>query len=150
VPWKQRKCAICFEERSLSQSRWKLIGGSNAIQVQPPPHDDLREELKRRIKLQTIPANAETAAMLFLALLASGQITMCKADGWQSLAGKPSGHILGLAAWPDSRARNRSRWGSAWSIRDPSRVQAPVTASCKVEGLPRRSCLWLRVYVSTP
>jgi hypothetical protein len=102
VPWKQRKCAICFEERSLSQSRWKLIGGSNAIQVQPPLHDDLREELKRRIKLQTIPANAETAAMLFLALLASGQITMCKADGWQSLAGKPSGHILDLAAWSDS------------------------------------------------
>ena len=102
MPWKQRKRAICFEERSLSQSRWKLIGGSNAIQVQPPPHDDLREELKRRIKLQTIPANAETAAMLFLALLASGQITMCKADGWQSLAGKPSGHILDLAAWPDS------------------------------------------------
>jgi hypothetical protein len=101
VPWKQRKCAICFEERSLSQSRWKLIGGSNAIQVQPPPHDDLREEL-RRIKLQTIPANAETAAMLFLALLASGKITMCKVDGWQSLAGKPSGHILDLVAWPDS------------------------------------------------
>jgi hypothetical protein len=100
VPWKQRKCAISFEERSLSQSRWKLIGASNAIQVQPPPHDDLREEL-RRIKLQTIPANAETAAMLFLALLASGKITMCKADGWQSLAGKPSGHILDLVAWPD-------------------------------------------------
>jgi hypothetical protein len=52
--------------------------------------------------MQTVPANAETAAMLFLALLASGQITMCKADGWQSLAGKPSGHILDLAACPDS------------------------------------------------
>jgi hypothetical protein len=102
VPWKQRKCPILFEERSLSQSRWKLTGASNAILVQSPPHDDLREELERRIKLQTVPANAETAAMLFLALLASGKITMCKADGWQSLAGKPSGHILDLAAGPDS------------------------------------------------
>ena len=29
--------------------------------------------------------SAETAAMLFWALLASGQITMRKVDGWQSL-----------------------------------------------------------------
>ena len=170
MPWKQRKCAILFEERSLSQSRRKLTGASNAILVQSPPHDDLREELERRIKLQTVPANAETAAMLFLALLASGQITMCKADGWQSLAGKPSGHILDLAAWPDSimlpgassSSSSTVRGGTAkprqtsiplgerMAIREPSRVQAPVTASCKVEGLPRRSCLWLRVYVSTP
>jgi putative transposase len=69
-----------FEKRSLSQSRWKWIGASNAILVQPPPHDDPREELMRRINMQTVPANAETAAMLFLALLASGQITMCKAS----------------------------------------------------------------------
>jgi hypothetical protein len=158
---------ILFEERSLSQSRWKLIGASNAILVQPPPHDDLREELKRR----TVPANAETAAMLFLALLASGQITMCKADGWQSLAGKPSGHIVDLAAWPDSimlpgasssssstvrggtakpRQKSIPFGGARGLFREPSRVQAPVTASCKVEGLPRRSCLWLRVYATTP
>ena len=30
--------------------------------------------------------SAETAAMLFWALLASGQITMRKVDGWQTLA----------------------------------------------------------------
>ena len=43
---------------------------------------------KRRIKTQTVLPSAETAAMLFWALLASGQITMRKVDGWQSL-GEP-------------------------------------------------------------
>jgi hypothetical protein len=37
-------------------------------------------------------------AMLFLALLVSGQITMRKVDGWQSLAEKPSDQIIDLAA----------------------------------------------------
>ena len=39
----------------------------------------------------------ETAAMLFWALRASGQITMRK-DGWQTLAEKPDGQIIDLAA----------------------------------------------------
>jgi hypothetical protein len=34
-------------------------------------------------------ASAETAAMLFWALLAAGQITMRKVDGWQTLTNKP-------------------------------------------------------------
>ena len=37
-----------------------------------------------------VPPCAETAAVLFWALLASGQITMRKVDGWESLAEKPS------------------------------------------------------------
>ncbi len=41
---------------------------------------------------------AETAAMLFWALLASGQIAMHKVDGWQSLAEKPDDQIIDLAA----------------------------------------------------
>jgi putative transposase len=41
---------------------------------------------------------AETAAMLFWALLASGQITMRKVDGWESLAEKPSDQLIDLAA----------------------------------------------------
>jgi putative transposase len=53
---------------------------------------------KRRIKTQTILPCAETAAMLFCALLASGQITMRKVDGWQSLTQKPSDQIIDLAA----------------------------------------------------
>ena len=49
-------------------------------------------------KTQTVLPSAETAAMLFWALLASGQITMRKVDGWQSLAEKPSDQIIDLAA----------------------------------------------------
>jgi putative transposase len=41
---------------------------------------------------------AETAAMLFWALLASGQIKMRKVDGWQRLAEKPSDQTIDLAA----------------------------------------------------
>ena len=55
-------------------------------------------EFKRRIKTQTVLPCAETAAMLFWALLASGQITMRKVDGWQTLAEKPDDHIIDLAA----------------------------------------------------
>ena len=35
---------------------------------------------------------------LFWALLASGQITMRKVDGWQTLAEKPDDQIIDLAA----------------------------------------------------
>ena len=49
----------------------------------------LHEEFKRRIKTQTVLPSADTAAMLFWALLASGQINMRKVDGWQTLATKP-------------------------------------------------------------
>src|SRR5271168_841563 len=51
--------------------------------------DSLHEEFKRRIKTQTVLPSADTAAMLFWALLASGQINMRKIDGWQTLAAKP-------------------------------------------------------------
>jgi putative transposase len=46
----------------------------------------LHEEFKRRIKIQTVLPSVDTAAMLFWALLASGQIRMRKVDGWPSLA----------------------------------------------------------------
>jgi putative transposase len=72
-------------------SQWKSIRTTNAI-------ERLHEEFKRRIKTQTVLPSAETAAMLFWALLASGQITMRKVDGWKSLAEKPSDQIIDLAA----------------------------------------------------
>ena len=72
-------------------SQWKSIRTSNAI-------ERLHEEFKRRIKTQTVPPCDETAAMLFWALLASGQIAMRKVDGWQSLAEKPDDQIIDLAA----------------------------------------------------
>jgi hypothetical protein len=41
---------------------------------------------------------AETAAMLFWALLASGQISMRKVDGWQTLSQPPAKSSIDLAA----------------------------------------------------
>jgi transposase-like protein len=76
----------------LPPSQWKSARTTNAI-------ERLHEEFKRRIKTQTVLPSAETAAMLFWALLASGQITMRKVDGWQTLAEKPTAAIpLDLAA----------------------------------------------------
>jgi hypothetical protein len=46
----------------------------------------LHEDFKRRIKTQTVLPSADTACMLFWALLASGQTNMRKVDGWQTLA----------------------------------------------------------------
>ena len=68
-----------------------LIPVTNAI-------ERLHEEFKRRIKNQTVLPSAETAAMLFWALLASGQITMRKVDGWQTLTQKLADKPIDLAA----------------------------------------------------
>lgn len=65
----------------LPPSQWRSARTTNAI-------ERLHEEFKRRIKTQTVLPSAETAAMLFWALLASGQITMRKVDGWQTLGEK--------------------------------------------------------------
>jgi putative transposase len=70
-----------FTFTRFPQSQWKSLRTSNAI-------ERLHEEFKRRIKTQTVLPSAETAAMLFWALLASRQITMRKVDGWQSLSEK--------------------------------------------------------------
>jgi transposase-like protein len=59
----------------------------------------LHEEFKRYIKSQTVLPSAETAAMLFWALLTSGQIIMRKVDGWQTLAERiAAGIMVDLAA----------------------------------------------------
>jgi transposase-like protein len=71
--------------------QWKSIRTTNAI-------ERLHEEFKRRIKTQTVLPGAETAAMLFWALLASGQIVMRKVDGWKTLAEKPSDQTIDLVA----------------------------------------------------
>jgi putative transposase len=69
--------------------QWRSLRTTNAI-------ERLHEGFKRRIKTQCALPCAETAAMLFWALLASGQITLRKVDGWQSLAQPPTD--LDLAA----------------------------------------------------
>ena len=47
---------------------------------------------------QTVLPSADTAAMLFWALLASGQINMRKVDGWQTLATNLINQPIDLAA----------------------------------------------------
>jgi transposase-like protein len=80
-----------FTFTRFPKSQWKSIRTSNAI-------ERLHEEFKRRIKTQTVLPPAETAAILFWALLASGQITMRKVDGWRSLNEMPSDQTIDLAA----------------------------------------------------
>src|SRR5881227_573014 len=80
-----------FTFTRLPESQWKSARTTNAI-------ERLHEEFKRRIKTQTVLPSAETAAMLFWALLASGQINMRKVDGWQTLATRTIDHPIDLAA----------------------------------------------------
>jgi putative transposase len=80
-----------FTFTRLPVSQWKSARTTNSI-------ERLHEEFKRRIKTQTVLPSAETAAMLFWSLLASGQITMRKVDGWQSLGEPPASMHLDLVA----------------------------------------------------
>ena len=80
-----------FTFTRLPPSQWRSARTTNAI-------ERLHEEFKRRIKTQTVLPSADTAAMLFWALLASGQINMRKVDGWQTLATKPIDQPIDLAA----------------------------------------------------
>jgi transposase-like protein len=73
------------------QSQWKSIRTTNAI-------ERLHGEFKRRIKTQCMLPCAETACMLFWALLASGQITLRKVDGWPTLHVAAAKQSLDLAA----------------------------------------------------
>ena len=65
-------------------------GGTASIMPVTNPLERLHEEFKRRIKTQCLLPCAETAAMLFWALLASGQITMRRVDGWPTLERSPT------------------------------------------------------------
>src|SRR5580698_2570131 len=68
-----------FTFTRLPPSQWRSARTTNAI-----------ERLhKRRIKTQTVLPSADTAAMLFWALHASGQTNMRKVDGRKTLATKP-------------------------------------------------------------
>jgi transposase-like protein len=80
-----------FTFTRLPDSQWKSVRTTNAI-------ERLHEEFKRRIKTQTVLPSAETAAMLFWALLAAGQITMRKVDGWETLTQKLADKPIDLAA----------------------------------------------------
>jgi len=97
--WKLRCRAVAdsFEEAGerlftflrCTSEQWRSLRTTNAI-------ERLHAEYKRRIKTQCLLPCAETAAMLSWALLASGQITMRRVDGWQALERSPTD--LDLAA----------------------------------------------------
>lgn len=80
-----------FTFSRLPKSQRKSARTTNAI-------ERLYEGFKRRIKTQTVLPSAETAAMLFWSLRASGQITMRKVDGWHSLGEPPASMHLDLVA----------------------------------------------------
>jgi putative transposase len=80
-----------FTFTRLPRSQWKSVHTTNAI-------ERLHEEFKCRIKPQAVLPSAETAAMLFWALLAAGQITMRKVDGWETLTQKLADKPVDLAA----------------------------------------------------
>lgn len=75
----------------LPPSQWRSARTTNAI-------ERLHEEFKRRIKTQTVLRSAKTAAILFWAVLASGQICMRKVDGWQTIATQPIAEPIDRAA----------------------------------------------------
>jgi|SRR6516164_6689263 transposase-like protein len=84
--------ARLFSFTRLPPEQWKSARTTNAI-------ERLHEEFKRRIKTQTVlRSSAETAAMLFWALLACGHINMRKVDGWKTFAEKPIAQPIDLAA----------------------------------------------------
>ena len=71
--------------------QWKSIRTTNAI-------ERLHEEFKRRIKTQCLLPCAETACMLFWGLLASGQISLRRVNGWDTFHVPPAEQNLDLAA----------------------------------------------------
>ena len=68
---------------ALSAQQWRSLRTTNAI-------ERLHEEFKRRIRTECLLPCAEIAAMLFWALLASGQITLRRVDGWPTLERSPT------------------------------------------------------------
>jgi len=103
--WRSASLPQAKQRASLRKWQLKCPGVATSLQeagdrlfafLRPPPSQcksarttnaikRLHKEVKRRVKRQTVLPSANTAAMLFRALLASGQITRRKANGWQSL-----------------------------------------------------------------
>ena len=89
--WRLKHRAVADSLDEAGERLFAFVRTTNAI-------ERLHEEFKRRIKTQTVLPSADTAAMLFWAPLASGQINMRKVDGWQTLATTPIAQPIDLAA----------------------------------------------------
>ena len=70
----REKSALRASATVAGRGRGRSARTTNAI-------ERLHEEFKRQIKTQTVLPTADTTAMLFWALLASGQINMCAVGG---------------------------------------------------------------------
>ena len=98
--WRLKHRAVADSLRSrrpavhLAHDRRQANGGARGL----PMRSNDCTKFKRRIKTQTVLPSADTAAMLFWALLASGQINMRKVDGWQTLPTKLIDQPIDLAA----------------------------------------------------
>jgi putative transposase len=95
----RKPVTACLHSHACRRSSGKSARTTNAV-------EQLHEEFKRRIKTQTVMPSADTAAMLFWALLASGQISMRKVDGRQTLASKPIDQPIDLASENQARKVN--------------------------------------------
>lgn len=98
--------------------QWRSIRTTNAI-------ERLHEEFKRRIKTQCMLPCAETAGMLFWALLASGQITMRKVDGWQTLQIPLPSHVLTSQPEPATDRQEMHAIGNFHQLPDTTPVEQP-------------------------
>jgi len=100
-----RQCELCRQGRSshaksaplVCRPRRSCATGRTITRFRPATASRMLW-CKRRIKTQTVLPSAETAAMLFWALMASGQIAMRKIDGWWTLPTKPLDQQIDLAA----------------------------------------------------
>jgi Transposase, Mutator family len=109
-----------FSFTRLPPGQWRSARTTNAI-------ERLHEEFKRRIKTQTVLPSAETAAMLFWALLASGQISMPMA-GRRSLRSPLVGQ---LTLQPDQIT------STCWRLREANSNHIP-------DGTPQNNTrLWI-------
>ena len=115
---RHRPVADCLEEAGdrlftftrLPPSQWRSARTTNAI-------ERLHEEFKRRIKTQTVLPSADTAAMLFWALLASGQDQHAQGR-WLADAGNKTTQPIDLAALRVLSKCRRSRHPNSNTNRD--------------------------------
>jgi putative transposase len=64
---------------SFPRAQWKTLRTTNVI-------ERLNEEFRRRVKTQGALPTEDAAVVLLFGLVASGQITLRKLDGWQKIA----------------------------------------------------------------
>ena len=64
---------------TFPRTQWKALRSTNVI-------ERLHEEFRRRVKTQGVLPSEDAALVLLFSLVASGQITLRKIDGWRKIA----------------------------------------------------------------